>query len=652
MAYGRLDVFWPDGQFMTFPLVDNNISVGRSTGNTIVLDTSTISRYHLSIRYDQEQVFVTDLDSVNGTFVDGVKLETNQPRSLYGGEEIQIGHLRLIYHQIEETATQPIEAVEETTQRIELQLPDFRIDVISPDIPVSPGAHASAEIAITNTSQESQSYIVSISGIPAEWVRIDRPRLTIDPGEFSQVLINFRPLRRPDSKPGNYTVTVRVVQANHTEARLEAPFIVHILPYSGFGMALDAKRVQDGERFRLHLHNQGSAVLPLTITGHDPGDKLRFNILVPQVSLAPGQRLTVQGEVKSRSPILFGKSHQYPFDITARSNDAAHFVAAVRGQFIEKPRLPSWTMFALVGGGGSLLVVALFFVIMLLGRPAPPPRILNFSVSSTQVARGSVVDLAWSVADVRALNLKVNGTPVLTDDGRQTSGVPLDTDNLIGSVALELVGVSGDQQASATQDVYVYEPLGEGLLTVTPTELVRYVVQTLNISWDMPGAVVTRLSGLEAFGNAPVEPQYGAQGMITVSGIPAQPFTLTLYAEDEVGNTREQTLNFQVINPECTPASGDVTLYAGPDTRHQVIGTVPGGAAVVVDAQDGTGKWLRVQLPGGFFGWGQRTQFTCAAFFNPDALYKEANVPTLPPPSPTPTRTPRPTLTPASTAAG
>ena len=77
MAYGRLDVFWPDGQFKTFQLVENTISVGRSTGNSIALETTTISRYHFSLTHDGQTTYITDMDSANGSFVDGVRLPAN-----------------------------------------------------------------------------------------------------------------------------------------------------------------------------------------------------------------------------------------------------------------------------------------------------------------------------------------------------------------------------------------------------------------------------------------------------------------------------------------------------------------------------------------------------------------------------------------------
>ncbi|NDJ74938.1 MAG: FHA domain-containing protein, partial [Chloroflexi bacterium] len=89
--YGRVDVHWPDGPIESYRLNKATIAVGRSTGNDIVLDTTAVSRYHIALNFDSQQASVEDLESVNGTYVDGVQLAAHQPRGLKGGEEIQIG---------------------------------------------------------------------------------------------------------------------------------------------------------------------------------------------------------------------------------------------------------------------------------------------------------------------------------------------------------------------------------------------------------------------------------------------------------------------------------------------------------------------------------------------------------------------------------
>src|SRR5574342_426321 len=151
--------------------------------------------------------------------------------------------------------------------------------------------------------------------MPPEWIRVDRPELEIDGNDSTQVLVNFRPARRSDTKPGDYSVTIRVAPKDNPEAKVEAHLTVHILAFSGFGMALESDRVASGGRFRLYLHNQGSAPLPLTVSGRDTSGKLRFIIPGSKVSLMPGQRMVVQGEVKPLRPALVGKPRQHPFDL-------------------------------------------------------------------------------------------------------------------------------------------------------------------------------------------------------------------------------------------------------------------------------------------------------------------------------------------------
>ncbi|MBL8117934.1 MAG: FHA domain-containing protein, partial [Anaerolineae bacterium] len=498
MAYGRLDVFWPDGQFKTYPLVENSISVGRSSGNSIALDTTTISRYHLSLTHDGSTTMITDLESANGTFVDSERLQANTPRILDGGEEIQIGHLRLIYHQLDEMPTQPMKPLDETTLHIEAVAPSFRLDVIGPPAPFSPGANMSAEVSITNTGSQPQSYVVDVSGIPGEWVRIDRPEIKIEPEQSEQVLINFRPLRRSDSRPGDYRVTVRVAVKNQPEQKLDALIVVRILPYSGFGMALERTLLTSGERFRLHLHNQGSAPLPLTISGRDRENALRYVMSTPQVTLMPGARFVVQGEVRPDKPTLWGKPRQHTFDLQVRSQDAARFLAVARGRLIEKPMLPSWTPLALAGTalGGLLVVIALLVVLL---QPPRPPQIESFTVNPIQVAQGETIALNWTARDVNNLSLLIDGKSVIERIGSETTGLTLDTSGLSGDVVLSLIATNGGLQTSAEQQLYVYVPLGAGSFATTPAQLVRYVVQNLTVSWNIPGAVKTRISGLEGF---------------------------------------------------------------------------------------------------------------------------------------------------------
>lgn len=649
MAFGRLDVFWPDGLLKTYLLSEPNISIGRSSGNTIALETDTISRYHMTITLKDNEVYITDLDSVNGTFVDGVKLKDNQPHRLFGGEEIMIGELRLIYHDVDENPTRPIVVPEEATRYIELKAANFHIDLEGPEIPISPGAHTSAQVTITNTGDKAEHYSIEVSGVPREWVRIDRPELEIPAGKSTDVMISFKPLRRSESAPGDYKVEVNVKPKGDPSLALQAVVTLHVLPYSGFGMALETTHIRSNERFRLHLHNQGSDTLPLTLMSRDLTNNLRFNLPSPQISLAPGQRMLIQGQVRAKQHPIFGETRQFPFDLIVRSGDASGFLVATRGYVVEKPPLPTWAAYALGGIATAILLIIIVGVILLL-QPAPEPIINSFGVSSTRIAQGDPLSLNWTAENATSLVVLVNGTPVANLDADATSA-QLDTSAYSGEVLVEVIAQSGSREATVSERVMIYEPLRINYFNVDqPMPLVRYTVQTLTFNWSVSSAQTVQLLGIETFSTNPIASAYGATGTVSVAGyLDAESITVTLVAQAPDGETLEETLTLTTINPQCT-ARTNVNLYSGPTPQNQVVGTVESGQTVVVDARDQNGGWLRVQIAGGAHGWGERTQFTCADNFNVDDLQIDLNFPTpIPVPSDTPTSTSIPLRTPTPT---
>lgn len=60
-----------------------------------------VSRKHAMLRQsetDPELVMIADLGSANGTFLNGVRLGTNQPRLLRDGDEIRMANLKLHFY--------------------------------------------------------------------------------------------------------------------------------------------------------------------------------------------------------------------------------------------------------------------------------------------------------------------------------------------------------------------------------------------------------------------------------------------------------------------------------------------------------------------------------------------------------------------------
>ncbi len=75
------------------------ITVGREEGNSIQLNDERISRFHVKIQLDHNDLVLTDLESTNGTKVNG---EEVQLRILRHGDVINLGRSTLVYGSREE----------------------------------------------------------------------------------------------------------------------------------------------------------------------------------------------------------------------------------------------------------------------------------------------------------------------------------------------------------------------------------------------------------------------------------------------------------------------------------------------------------------------------------------------------------------------
>lgn len=78
-----------------FLLDDDEVSIGRHTEADIFLDDVTVSRRHAVFRRTDAGYDVTDVGSLNGTYVNG---EIRESAPLHDGDEVQVGKFRLVYY--------------------------------------------------------------------------------------------------------------------------------------------------------------------------------------------------------------------------------------------------------------------------------------------------------------------------------------------------------------------------------------------------------------------------------------------------------------------------------------------------------------------------------------------------------------------------
>ena len=77
--------------------VADTLTIGRDNENDIVLKAATVSRYHALLLRDAAGLLLVDLESTNGTVVNGELVRPDEPVRLGNGDVIQIGQVLARY---------------------------------------------------------------------------------------------------------------------------------------------------------------------------------------------------------------------------------------------------------------------------------------------------------------------------------------------------------------------------------------------------------------------------------------------------------------------------------------------------------------------------------------------------------------------------
>ncbi len=77
-----------------FPMGNGETTVGRHPERDVFLDDVTVSRKHAVFVTDDQVTTVRDCGSLNGTYVNRVRIEE---ATLASGDEVQVGKFKLVY---------------------------------------------------------------------------------------------------------------------------------------------------------------------------------------------------------------------------------------------------------------------------------------------------------------------------------------------------------------------------------------------------------------------------------------------------------------------------------------------------------------------------------------------------------------------------
>jgi hypothetical protein len=366
MKFGSLHVTTRDGRVVEFPLELPTTVVGRADGSGVLIDDLSISRRHARLIFDSGRLLVEDLGAAGGTFVHGERLTPNAPRLLEDGDSLRFGDMEARF------VSPPPEVVEQpaataapaSTSADYAPASGLRLALASPAMSIEPGRGATATLTIHNRGHVVDQISIAVPDLPADWVRVSEPQMSLLPGGRADVAIVITPPRHAEAIAGHYDFTVTVTSQEHERDELVIGQFT-ILPFEDTVLGFEPVR---GRRdFRVIAENHGNAVRTYTLEGHDDEEAFRYRFEAPAIELQPGQKKQIQLRV-ARPRVWVGTPSVRPFRVVARHSPPDGGEIEAVAQLAIHPPLQKFRMPVMFVAMMAVVATVAFGVLLIQGR--------------------------------------------------------------------------------------------------------------------------------------------------------------------------------------------------------------------------------------------------------------------------------------------
>ena len=161
-------------------IVNHDIfTIGSSDHNDLTIHDSTVSKRHCEISVEQSGYLIRDLDSTNGTLVQGVRISSAH---LAPGSEIQLGKTRIVFCPLQDANDIPLSRHESFGKMIGRSVPMRRIFYLAE-------TYSPTDVTVMITGETGTGKEVLADEIHNHSNRKDKPFIVIDCAAISKELI-------------------------------------------------------------------------------------------------------------------------------------------------------------------------------------------------------------------------------------------------------------------------------------------------------------------------------------------------------------------------------------------------------------------------------------------------------------------------------
>lgn len=256
-----------DGQGQVLRVIElghGGLRLGRLEGNDVVLESERISRHHLRVDWDGEQVYLNDLGSTNGTW-------------LYGGGTSQ----QLLPQVSTPWPWRSLVRLSPFWLRLDPPTPigARRIGVsLEPDhLALTPGEAATFKARLINLGPTVDHFHIGLEGVPAHWL-LQSPEVQLNPGNQATVTLTVLVPRSAEARAGEYELKVRADSRENPGESSAASARWTVLPFADHSLSLEppnatARRMA---AYRIRLTNTGNTPACYGVLVEDKHHQLTF----------------------------------------------------------------------------------------------------------------------------------------------------------------------------------------------------------------------------------------------------------------------------------------------------------------------------------------------------------------------------------------
>jgi serine/threonine protein kinase len=370
--------------------------IGRQNDSDVFLSEQAISRQHLQVLWDGQQVMVKDLGSSNGSYLEGARLTPHISQPWLPQQKMRIGSYWLILERAGEAidptgqAARPTElyatSIAQQKQGVPSIVNSNRIgmSISAKTLSLVPGQPAMLRVTLTNLGNTVDWFTTTVEDVPPGWIKGTGQEAQLNPGMQEVVDLTISVAKTPDNLAQDYPITIRARsrEKRHESNAVQAVWTVQ--PYHEETMQLEPFRVAGRVRaaFTVSLQNSGNVVEHYELSGEDDESKLQYQFASNPVNLEPGKKASVALQVRDRRHWI-GREQRQSFQILAHPAGRSSPLDK-RAEFVNKALLPGW-----------LLTTVLLILLLAAGIVAynvflvKTTRMLTSTLSQSQTANAS-----------------------------------------------------------------------------------------------------------------------------------------------------------------------------------------------------------------------------------------------------------------------